>query len=139
MRKRQLRLVQPNPKFDLDKFKTSPTPETKAKAVLRRRRLRLDEYFARIPYDRARALGRRNLTGTAWWLLIEIDRSIFEGRGKNPVRLTNRRTLGFSRFAWARALRQLVAAGVISVEQHPGRMPLVTSHWHPLSRRDLSG
>jgi hypothetical protein len=137
MRKRQLRLVRPNPKFDLDKFKTSPTPETKAKAVLRRR-LRLDEYFARIPYDRARALGRRNLTSAAWWLLIEIDRSIFESRGKNPVRLTNRRALGFSRFTWARALRQLVAAAVISVEQRPGRMPLVTSHWHPLSPRDLS-
>jgi hypothetical protein len=65
--------------------------------------------------------------------LIALDRLILMGRGQNPVRLTYRarEAIGLSRFKTKRALRQLVDAGVISVEQRPGRVPLVTHKWYP--------
>jgi hypothetical protein len=96
-----------------------------------RRRQRIDETFARIPHDRARRLYR--LSGSAWALLIELDRLVFEGRGKNPVRLTHRylKAAQLSRFAAKRALRALEKAGVISVEHRRGRAPLVTHLWFP--------
>jgi hypothetical protein len=73
---------------------------------------------------RARALCR-HIGGPAWMLLIELDRLIFEGRGKNPVKLTNRcwKAVGLSHDAKTRALRQLEAAGVISIEQRPSPRP----------------
>jgi hypothetical protein len=85
--------------------------------------------FARIPHDRARRLYR--LSGSAWALLIELDRLIFDGRGKNPVKLTHRclEAAELSRFAAKRALRVLEKAGVISVEHKRGRAPLVTHLW----------
>jgi hypothetical protein len=87
--------------------------------------------FTRIPHDRARRLYR--LSGSAWALLIELDRLVFEGRGKNPVRLTHRclKAAQLSRFAAKRALRALEKAGVISVEHRRGRAPLVTHLWFP--------
>src|SRR5262245_48187448 len=44
-----------------------------APAFRGQRRQRSAETFARIPHDRARELGRRNLSGAAWVLLIELD------------------------------------------------------------------
>jgi hypothetical protein len=95
------------------------------------RRQRIAETFARIPHDRARALYRHIGGGPAWMLLIELDRLIFEGRGKNPVKLTYRcrRAAGLTRYTTMRALRQLEAAGVISVERRAGQAPLVTHLW----------
>jgi len=100
-------------------------------AFQRQHRQRIDETFARIPHDRAHRLYR--LSGSAWALLIELDRLVFEGRGKNPVRLTHRclRAAQLSRFAAKRALRALEKAGVISVEHRRGRAPLVTHLWFP--------
>jgi hypothetical protein len=98
------------------------------------RRARSSETFARIPHARGIELGRRNVSGAAWALLIELDRLILMGQGQNPVRLTYRarEAIGLSRFKTERALRQLVDAGVISVEQRPGRVPLVTHKWYPI-------
>src|SRR5262249_53698894 len=41
------------------------------------------ETFARIPHDRARAL-YGHIGGPAWLLLVELDRLVLEGRGRNP-------------------------------------------------------
>jgi hypothetical protein len=92
------------------------------------------EKFARIPFDRARELGCHNVSATAWRLLIELDRLVFENGGRNPVLLTNHRmkTAGILRDAKWRALRQLKRAGVVSIQQGPGRAPLVTYHWQPI-------
>jgi hypothetical protein len=98
------------------------------------RRARLKETFARIPHDRAVDL-YRHLGGAAWLLLIEIDRLILEGRGRNPVKLANRalKRGGMTHWSKRRALRQLEAAGVITVaRQGRGRAPLVTLQWLPV-------
>jgi hypothetical protein len=67
-------------------------------------------------------------------VLIVLDRLIFMGRGQNPVRFTYRarEAIGLSRYRTLRALEQLVDAGVISIEQRPGRVPLVTHKWFPI-------
>jgi len=99
------------------------------------RRQRSSETFARIPHDRGFELNRRNLSGAAWALLIVLDRLIFEGHGKNPVKLTHRwlKAAGLSRFAAMRALRLLESAGVVSVERRRGRAPLVAHRWFPVA------
>jgi hypothetical protein len=119
---------------DLDALRRAQ-PAPARPAFQGQRRQRMAETFARIPHNRGRVLGHQHLTGTAWWLLIELDRLIFEGRGKNPVRLTHRRlkAAGLSRFAAMRALRPLEAAGIVSVERRRGRAPLVTSLWFPVA------
>jgi hypothetical protein len=99
------------------------------------KRARSAEFFARIPHDRGYALGRQKLGGAAWALLIVLDRLIFEGRGQNPVKLIyrSREAVGLSRFKTDRALEQLEAAGVISIERRPGQAPLVRHNWFPVS------
>jgi len=115
---------------DLDALRRAQTAPA-GPAFQGQHRQRIDETFARIPHDRARRLYR--LGGSAWALLIELDRLVFEGRGKNPVRLTHRclKAAQLSRFAAKRALRALEKAGVISVEHRRGRAPLVTHLWFP--------
>jgi len=97
------------------------------------RRQRSVETFARIPHDRARAL--YHLSGSAWALLIELDRLILEGRGRNPVRLTAHtlEASGLSEKRKRRGLNELEIARVIIVERHPGRSPLVTHLWFATS------
>ena len=111
--------------------KTAATAEAPFK---RQRRERISETFARIPHDRARQL-YRHIGGPAWALLIELDRLIFEGRGRNPVKLTHRclKAAGLSRFTAMRVLRPLETAGVVSVERRRGRAPLVTHLWLPVA------
>ena len=118
---------------DLDALRRAQTAPAEP-AFQGQRRQRSSETFARIPHDRARAL-YQHIGGPAWMLLIELDRLIFEGRGKNPVKLTNRcwKAVGLSHDAKTRALHQLEAAGVISIEQRPGHAPLVTHCWFPVA------
>src|SRR6516225_2422535 len=59
-----------------------------APAFQGQRRQRSAETFARIPHDRARRL--YHLRGSGWALLIQIHRLNLEGRGRNPVRLTQK-------------------------------------------------
>jgi hypothetical protein len=93
------------------------------------RRPRLAETFARIPHDRARRL--YPLSGAAWALLIELDRLIFEGRGRNPVRLTTKslKDSGLTEKRKRHGLEELEDAGVIAVERKRGRSPLITHLW----------
>jgi hypothetical protein len=96
---------------------------------------RLKETFARIPHDRAHALACHGIGGPAWVILIELDRLIFIGRGRNPVRLTNHRlkAAGISSHVKSRALRQLEAAAVIRVLSAGGggHSPVVLHRWFP--------
>ena len=112
---------------DLDKLKSDlASPPA--------RRPRATETFARIPHDKALALYRYHLSPSAWLVLIELDRLILKRRGQNPVRFASARlhTVGIKRNVRARALRQLVTAGVVRV-MHRGRglSPLVTHLWYP--------
>ena len=99
------------------------------------RRQPLKETFARIPHDRAHTLARYGIGGPAWAILIELDRLILKGRGRNPVRLTNHRlkAAGIIGHVKSRALRQLEAAQVISVLSRGGggHSPLVLHRWFP--------
>jgi hypothetical protein len=99
------------------------------------KRQRSAETFARIPHDRALELYRHQITGSAWILLIELDRLILKRRGKNPVRLNSSRlrNAGIRQHTRQRALRQLEAAGVIKIRpQGGGLAPWVTHLWYPL-------
>jgi hypothetical protein len=89
--------------------------------------------FARIPHDFGDVLGRSGIGGAAWTLLVVLDRLIFEGRGKNPVKLTTRarEAAGLSRHAMRHGLAQLAKVGVINVEQRPGQAPVVEHLWFP--------
>jgi hypothetical protein len=110
---------------DLDALRQLPAVAT--------RRERTTETFARIPHDRALALYRQ-LGGPEWVLLIELDRLILKGRGRNPVKLSSARLLsiGISHHSRRRALQDLEAAGVIRVERRGrGRSPWVCHLWYP--------
>jgi hypothetical protein len=95
------------------------------------RRERTTETFARIPHDRAFDL--RKISGTAWLVLIELDRLLLKARGQNPVLLWSKelRAAGVTNQTRARALRQLQAAGVINIETRGrGLSPWVTHLWY---------
>jgi DNA-binding transcriptional ArsR family regulator len=97
------------------------------------KRARSTETFARFPHERT--LGLRGRIGAdAWILLIEIDRLILKGRGRNPIRLTNHRLreLGISRSAKQRHLRQLEVAGVVKVQTEGRKWTVVTHLWFPV-------
>ena len=102
-------------------------------AIQGQRRPHLAETFARIPHDRARRL--YPLSGAAWALLIELDRLIFEGRGRNPVRLTTKslKDSGLTEKRKRYGLEELQGAGVIVVERKRGHSPLITHLWFPTS------
>ena len=130
--KPKLRLVSPDepasPFDDLDALRqAAPLPPVAT------RRERCAETFCRIPHARGLELVRRKLSSAAWGVLITLDRLILTGRGRNPVRLTCRSLEGtrLSRYAVMRALKQLTDAGVVEVEQRPGRAPVVRHRWYP--------
>jgi hypothetical protein len=109
------------------------TPSQKTPAW--KKRLRMDETFACVPYEKAMALGRYDLGAAAWLILIELDRLILVSGGYNPVRLPSRRLQeigGVSPMRKSRGLRQLEEAKVVTVERGNRRSPLITSHWFPL-------
>jgi hypothetical protein len=111
---------------DLDKLR--------AEMATPARRPRITETFARIPHDRAFGLHRHKISGTAWLVLIELDRLVLKAGGRNPVRLWSAklRTAGVTKQTRARALRQLAAAGAVKVEQRgEGLSPWVTHLWYP--------
>jgi hypothetical protein len=114
---------------DVEKLRTdlaTPPPLRRARAI---------ETFARIPHDKALALFQYQLAPATWMVLIELDRLILRRRGQNPVRFasTRLRKIGVKDNVRARALRQLVAAGVIRVASRgPGLSPWVTHLWYPL-------
>ena len=95
---------------------------------------RTTETFARFPHERALELYGR-IGGPAWALLIELDRLIFKGRGRNPVKLSNHnlKRIGMSRDSKITGLRRLERAGVISIISRGGRAsgaPSILHHWY---------
>jgi hypothetical protein len=96
------------------------------------KRARITETFARFPHERALAL--HDINGAGWRILVELDRLIFKGRGRNPVRLTNHRLreFGVSRRDKLRQLRRLEAAGVIKVQTEGRKWTVVTHLWFPV-------
>jgi hypothetical protein len=99
------------------------------------RRPRSQETFARIPHDKALAL---KISGTAWKVLVELDRIILKGRGQNPVRFWSPRLrkAGITTHKRAYALRQLEAAGVIIVRRKSkGLSPWVFHTWYPKQKQ----
>jgi hypothetical protein len=99
----------------------------------RRKPASTKETLARIPHDRGMKLYGR-IDGAAWVVLLELDHLIFKSFGRNPVRLSNHalRAVGMSRDGKQAALRQLEAAGVITVVRQGRGSPLITHLWHPL-------
>jgi hypothetical protein len=65
--------------------------------------------------------------------VVELDRLILKGRGRNPVRLTNHRMLqlGISRQSKQYYLRQLETAGVVKVQSEARKWTVVTLLWFP--------
>ena len=96
------------------------------------KRERSTETFARIPHDRAAAM--RGIGGVGWLIVIEIDRLILKGRGRNPVRLTNHRMhqLGISRQSKRYHLRQLEVVGIVKVQSEARKWTVVTLLWFPV-------
>jgi len=97
------------------------------------KRARTTETFARIPHERGHALPA-GISNAGWKILIEIDRLILKGRGRNPVKLTNHRLreLGIGRATKQRQLRQLEAAGVIQIRARARAWTLVAHLWFPI-------
>src|SRR5262249_57466182 len=90
------------------------------------------ETFGRIPHDKGLQLCQLRISCAAWAVLLELDRLILKAGGRNPVRLFSPRPRapGLLGQARARALRQLQAAGVVSVSQRgKGLSPWVTHLW----------
>jgi hypothetical protein len=67
--------------------------------------------------------------------MVRASAVVTGGLEINPVRLTyqSQKAIGLSRFATMRALRRLELEGVVSIERHRGRAPLVTHRWFPTS------
>jgi hypothetical protein len=99
-----------------------------------KRREKIDELFARIPYDRALDLYGK-IDAAAWIVLIELDRQVLKGRGLNPVVLgnDNLRKIGMTAKAQRHALQQLAAADVIKLQLRHSKPPLVLHTWYPCS------
>ena len=109
---------------DLDQLRSdlTPTPNRRKRSV---------ETFARIPHDKGLAL---KISGTAWRVLIELDRLILKAGGQNPIKLSSARlhAAGLNSQLRTRAIRQLEASGVITVGRRgKGRSPWVLHSWYP--------
>jgi len=117
---------------DLDALRKAQAAPT-APVFQGQRRQRSIETFARIPHDRAREL-YRHIGGPAWILLVELDRLVLDGRGRNPVKLTptTRAAIGLTRWKLDHGLGLLETSGAIIVERHRGRSPLITHLWYPV-------
>jgi hypothetical protein len=128
-RRPRLHLVGENPADafdDLDKLRTEF-----AAPGLRRQS---GATFARIPHDQGLALYRSRIGNAAWAVLIELDRLVLKGGGRNPVRLWSPRLrkIGIVDHVRRRALRRLEAAGVIKVQRgRKGPGLWITHLWYP--------
>jgi hypothetical protein len=95
------------------------------------RRQRTAETFARIPHTKGLAL---RVSGSAWRVLIELDRLVLKAGGKNPVRFWSSRlsATSLTHGNRMRALHQLEIAGVVKIERRgKGLSPWVTHLWYP--------
>jgi hypothetical protein len=129
---RKFRVVKNDPS---DVFDDLDALRARMPAVTMDKRTRTTETFARFPHDRALAMPT-SISNAGWKILVELDRLILKGRGRNPVRLTNHRLreLGISRETKQYQLRRLEAAGVIKIETQQRKGAVVTHLWFPEQR-----
>jgi hypothetical protein len=119
--------------FSLEKFRSKLPPDAKPSKAVPRKRPLSDETFVRIPYRRVTELYGR-LSAASYAVLIELDHQHFKARGKNPLKLTNQTDLaaaGMPRNTKARALRELQAVGLITLQKEGKGAFVVTLSWHP--------
>jgi hypothetical protein len=124
-RRRHLRLISSDPSNIFDDLERLQAEQRTPVA----RRPRSRETFARIPHDKGLQLCQLRISCAAWAVLLELDQLILKAGGRNPVSLFSPRlkAIGLLGQARARALRQLQAAGVVSVSQRgKGLSPWVT-------------
>jgi hypothetical protein len=87
--------------------------------------------WCKISHRMGIALAKR-LRMPAFAVLLAVDYAIYKSE-RNPTKLTNELLAEFEipRESKRRGLRQLEAAGVVSVDRKGREAPMVTSHWHP--------
>lgn len=116
-----------------DDIMNAPTP----KQIQRRHRRstsvkeKLAKTWARIPHDRGLNLAKHS-GNPALAVLLALDYAIYAAHS-NRVKLTNGllEQYRITPQSKMRGLRQLAAAGVITVEPHgQGEAPAVTHHWY---------
>jgi hypothetical protein len=104
--------------------------EARKQAQLKRVRPARPEAFVKLPYERTLAAAGR-LGNAPLAVLVELAYQAFKTH-RNVVPLANAalRSVGVSRLAKLRALRQLEASGLVAVGRRgKGRSPLVTRLW----------
>jgi hypothetical protein len=113
--------------FDLDRFRRNSPEELQPPTPKRRPRRSTGDWFLKGPIpgkwlEQAASLpGRALHVGLAVWLAAAMDHS-------NRAKLTRRHLARFAvpYDAGRRALLVLERAGLVSVERHTGRCPVVT-------------
>jgi hypothetical protein len=96
----------------------------------RRKAAKLAETWAKIPHGRGLKLAKQAGNPVLAVLLI-LEAAIHDAHS-NQVKLTNSllRLYKIGRQSKTRGLRQLTAAGVISVEGRGREAPVITHHWY---------
>src|SRR5262249_42894068 len=80
--------------FNLERFKSKHQPTTSTASASAtptsrsRRRPWITEEFAPITYTLAHKLQNHRVSGTAWFLLVALDRLIYQPGGRSPLKLT---------------------------------------------------
>ena len=121
--------------FDLGALALTPETlaelaEARKQAQPKRVRPARPEAFVKLPYERTLAAAGR-LGNAPLAVLVELAYQAFKTH-RNVVPLANAalRSVGVSRLAKLRALRQLEASGLVAVDRRgKGRSPLVTLLW----------
>ena len=120
---------------DIDKLRLKkPLPPLPAsvrkKARQAKRAARQAVTWAQIPHKRGLELAKR-IGIPALAVLLVLEQAI-HATGSNRVKLTNGvfERYGISAQSKSRGLRQLAAAGVITIEQNGKTAPIVTYYWY---------
>jgi hypothetical protein len=110
-------------------------PDPPKQGPASRRRERFKDTWARIPHHRGLEFAKR--TGNpALAVLLALEHEIHKAKS-NKVKLTNGLLdrYGISPQSKTRGLRQLVAGGVVTVEQKGFAAPIVTHLWYTAKGR----
>jgi hypothetical protein len=96
----------------------------------RRKVVKITKTWAQIPHHQGLGLAKR-IGIPALAVLLALEVAVHEAR-RNRVKLTNDLLdqYGITRQSKIRGLRQIAAAGTISVEWNGQEAPMVTHHWY---------
>jgi hypothetical protein len=91
---------------------------------------KLTDTWAQIPHHRGLQLAKQ-VGDPVLAVLLALEAAIHEARS-NQVELTNRLlgTYRIGRQSKGLGLRQLAAAGIVSIEWRGRKAPMVTHHWY---------